>query len=183
VGKNVEIKARVADVEALRETILRLVPQQARPVLIQTDTYFKIDRGRLKLRENSGADGRCELISYSRPVTPMPCLSQYDIFPVKNPEVVKQELSESLGIRSVVRKAREVYLYENVRIHLDVVDGLGAFLELEAVIPAGTTEQSGEKMVNELLSALRIESESLVDVSYCDLVERLGMSDQPRVTP
>jgi predicted adenylyl cyclase CyaB len=178
--RNVEIKARIDDLDNTRKAVRELVSGAAPQITMQTDTYFKYDRGRMKLRETRGSSPVCELIVYERPDTPHPCISRYDIFPVNDSEAMICDLSQSLGVVSVVRKVRELYFYRNVRIHLDQVDGLGSFLELEAVVPAGQFPQAGEELVNELLSVLRIDSARLVEGSYSDMVEQLNL---PRLRP
>jgi predicted adenylyl cyclase CyaB len=174
MSRNVEVKARVRDPGEMRHAIYGIVGNGAPQVLEQTDTYFDFRRGRLKLREIDGTNRHAELIFYSRPDSLLPCVSDYEIFNVANPEALKLALSKAHGVKSVVRKVREVYLFGDVRIHLDEVDGLGTFLEFEAVLADDASECVGEKSVNELLSALNIDHGSLVEGSYGDLAEQSG---------
>lgn len=174
MSRNVEIKARVGEPRSLRSAVRSIAGNEPPQVLLQTDTYFAFSRGRLKIREIDGADPRVELIFYSRPDSDLPTISEYEVFRVENAEALKSALSKAHGVRSVVRKVREVYLLGDVRIHLDDVQGLGSFLEIEVVLSPDTTRYVGEKKVNELLAALHIEQESLVECSYCDLLEAAG---------
>src|SRR5258705_8041552 len=131
--RNIEIKARVADLSALRAMALAHGARE-HAIEEQTDRYYALDGGRrLKLRTIAG--GRAELIEYERPESTGVRASDYTIKPVRDGAagVCVVPKGEPLV---VVRKRREVLLWDNVRIHLDVVDGLGAFLELEAVLDA-----------------------------------------------
>jgi predicted adenylyl cyclase CyaB len=131
----------------------------------QVDTYFKTASGRFKLREStlSGA----QLVPYQRPDAPQARRSDYVVIPLLEPERTKELLAELLGVHRVVRKAREIGLFENVRIHLDRVEGLGDFIELEAVWDgdgAGEAEQA--RKVAFLRERLAIRDEDLVAASY-----------------
>jgi len=136
--RNLELKLRVQDLATLREACLRL----AEPVGVfgQSDTYFHAPHGRLKLRETTRADGvrdatpTATLIAYRRPDSGDVRASDYHLVPVADPALLKSALSQALGVRGEVRKRREVLMHHNVRIHLDEVEGLGTFVELEAVI-------------------------------------------------
>jgi predicted adenylyl cyclase CyaB len=83
-------------------------------------------------------------------------------------------LTDALGVLTVVDKRRTVFLYQNVRIHLDRVEGLGMFLEFEAVMPEGTPDEEGELLVRELMAEFSIREEDLIQVSYSDLLEGAG---------
>jgi predicted adenylyl cyclase CyaB len=161
---NLEIKARCADLDAARERA-RSVATRRLGVDRQTDTYFVTQRGRLKLRESSLSGG--QLVPYLRPDQLGPKRAQFRVIPVEEPESVKALLTEILGVHRVVRKVREILLYENVRIHLDGVEGLGSFVELEAVYDgAPESLPVQEEKLRFLMSRLGIREEDLVDVSY-----------------
>jgi predicted adenylyl cyclase CyaB len=161
---NLEIKARCADLDVARERA-RSVATRRLGVDRQTDTYFVTQRGRLKLRESSLSGG--QLIPYLRPDQLGPKRAQFRVIPVEEPESVKALLTEILGVHRVVRKVREIWLYENVRIHLDEVEGLGSFVELEAVYDgAPESLPAQESKVRFLMDQLGIREEDLVDVSY-----------------
>ena len=165
---NLEVKARCADLDRVRERA-RAVATGHLGIDRQTDTYFVTKRGRLKLRESSLSGG--ELIPYLRPDQRDPKRSRFRVIAVEEPESVKALLTEILGVHRVVRKVREIFLHENVRIHLDEVEGLGSFVELEAVYdgsPDSLTAQ--QRKVGFLMDRLGIGEEDLVDVSYEGLV-------------
>ena len=137
---NIELKARVADLEIARKTAERLATSYL-GVQEQTDTYFHCPQGRLKLREivdygpqpNSGTNSArvkrscTELISYDRLDEYEAKESFYQRVEITDPARVC-ELKSQMGTRAVVFKRREVFLYHNVRIHLDEVANLGTFL-------------------------------------------------------
>ena len=132
MGENVEIKARV---EADQFAILRRRAAEmatGEPVALhQTDTFFQSRTGRLKLREF--ADGSAELIFYERPDCEGPKTSTYVRSECQMPSTMKEALSQSNGVLGVVKKNREVFFVGQTRVHLDLVEGLGTFLELEVV--------------------------------------------------
>lgn len=165
--RNVEIKARVSDFVESGRTAFEIAGG-APQVLNQVDTYFNVSRGRFKLREDE--DG-CEIIYYERPDSKGPKRCDYNRFPVESPEGLKRILTSALGVRAVVRKQRLVYIHDNVRIHLDTVDGLGHFLELEAVAQEDTSMSGCGARVKDLLSKFKVRKSDLLEGSYCDLLE------------
>ncbi len=165
---NIEIKARCADLDAVRRRALRLATQRL-GVDRQVDTYFATRSGRLKLRESSLSGG--QLVPYLRNDVAGPRRSDYRVIPVADAEGLKALLAEILGVECVVEKEREILLHENVRIHLDRVQGLGSFVELEAVFdgsPAAEAEQ--RRRVEQLMAQLGVREEDLVPLSYENLV-------------
>ncbi len=134
----------------------------------QTDTYFRVASGRLKLRERSG--GSSELIFYERAERAAKRVSDYFLYRVEDAGSLKRFLARALGVRVVVAKRRAVYLYENARIHLDAVRGLGQFAEIEVIIDRG--ERQARELMEELLRELRIETKDLIRASYADLLSR-----------
>jgi len=167
---NFELKARCADLAATRERARALATRWL-GVDEQVDTYFRVRAGRLKLRESSLSGA--QLVPYLRPDAPRARRSDYVVIPVPEPERTKALLSELLGVHRVVRKRREIALYQNVRIHLDRVEGLGDFVELEAVWDGS---DSGEAEQREKVAFLRerlgIRDEHLVALSYEGLLGR-----------
>ena len=143
-------------------------------MLVQRDTYFHAVQGRLKLREAPGEVA--ELISYARADRTEARVSSYRVVPVMDPEALAHALADALGVRAVVEKERRLLLYENVRIHLDRVAGLGDFVELEAVVtgPGGPAAEQGK--VDELRRALDITDDRLVARGYADMLERRGIA-------
>lgn len=166
---NLEIKARCPDLAAARERV-RAVATRWVGAEHQVDTYFRTRSGRLKLRESSRSGG--QLVPYRRPDQPGPKRSDYQVIPVADPQALKALLAELLGVHRVVRKEREIGLYENVRIHLDRVEGLGSFVELEAVFDGAPGAEAHEQAkVRFLMGVLGVEQRDLVAASYEGLLE------------
>ncbi len=167
MGRNVEIKAWARDFERQRLRAEALASGSAEH-LVQDDTFFNVPAGRLKLRELG--DGSAELIQYDRDDSPGPKESRYVVFRTTDPRGLKEVLTRALGIRAVVRKRRTVYFFGKTRIHLDQVEGLGSFIELEAVLDAGQDIQYGNAVAAEMMLKLEIEKEDLVAGAYVDLI-------------
>ena len=163
--RNIEIKARLSDLAAARRTAEGLATERL-GVQVQVDTYFHCPHGRLKLREIVGQ--RAELVYYERPDQPAPKGSDYQLVPVPDPAALTAALTAALGVRSVVRKRREIFLHHNVRIHLDEVDGLGVFLEFEAVLGPGIDDRAGQGRLDELVRRFNIAADALLSGSYGD---------------
>jgi predicted adenylyl cyclase CyaB len=166
---NLEIKARCRDLAAARSAAQRVATRYV-GIDKQVDTYFRAREGRLKLRESSLDGG--QLVPYLRPDTPGPKCADYQVIPVEDAAGLKLLMTRILGVHRVVLKEREILLYENVRIHLDRVEGLGEFVELEAVFdgsPAAEVEQ--RRVVDFLMEALGIDAGDLLAGSYEGLVD------------
>jgi predicted adenylyl cyclase CyaB len=166
VAHNVEIKARARDFEKqrMRAQALSSAPPE---YLVQEDTFFNVPAGRLKLRKL--ADGTAELIQYDREDSRGPRESRYIVLRTADPESLKQVLAKGLGIRAVVRKKRTVYFFDKTRIHLDEVEGLGSFIELEVVLGPDDGIPTGSAVAEDLMLKLGIEKEDLVAGAYVDL--------------
>lgn len=169
MANNIEIKARLTDPDGTRARAEQLSGGAA-TLIEQEDTFFPAPRGRLKLR--CFGDGRGELIAYSRPDVPGPKRSEYHIHPTANPGSLLRVLEDSLGIRGVVKKRRSLYLVGDTRIHVDEVDGLGHFLELEVVLQPGQTAEEGRAIAESLMAELGVRPEDLLEGAYIDLLER-----------
>jgi len=167
--RNVEIKARAADPAALRARAERLSGGPP-AVLQQDDTFFHCRHGRLKLRVPAGAEA--ELIYYDRPDALEPSQCRYVVCPCPDPGLLREALSGALGIRGRVRKTRSLYLVGNTRIHLDEVDRLGTFVELEVVLSEGQTSAEGERTAREITDALGIDRGDLLEGADIDLPDR-----------
>jgi adenylate cyclase, class 2 len=177
-GRNVELKARCADVEVIEA---RALAAGAEPtaVLHQRDTYFAAPHGRLKLRVERrepwpgrvGIDDlTAELIHYHRADEAVARESAYELLAVDDPATVRATLDERLGTTVDVLKTRGLLLWEGVRIHLDDVDGLGTFVELEAVVgPAGDAEACAAKVAH-LRTVLGIEDADVESDGYAALL-------------
>lgn len=176
MNRNVEIKARVAS----RETIERRVRDLADggPVtLMQEDTFFVCAPGRLKLRKLSATEG--ELIYYERSDSAEPKESRYAISRTPDPDGLARTLSLALGVRGVVRKSRTLYLVGPTRIHLDSVERLGDFVELEVVLRPDQSASDGAAIARDLMARLGISRDLLVHEAYIDLLEALETGSGP----
>jgi homotetrameric cytidine deaminase len=164
---NIELKARDVDPAATAERCVALGAAD-QGVLEQRDTYFRARHGRLKLREDPARGS--ELIAYRRPDDAEATESAYSLVPVADPAELREALDATLGTSVVVTKRRRLFRWEGVRIHLDDVDGLGRFIEFEAVLPdAGDTDEARAKVAR-LRAELEIADEALVSVGYSDLL-------------
>jgi adenylate cyclase, class 2 len=147
--------------------VCRDLGAERRGLLVQRDTYFRTTRGRLKLREEEGAAPH--LIAYERPDRAGQRQSEYRIVEVERPEELKLALAAALGVEVVVSKLRHLFLWDGVRIHLDEVDGLGEFIEFEAVASSGSDLSRERAQVARLREAFNLDESDLIGESYCDL--------------
>jgi homotetrameric cytidine deaminase len=161
--RNVELKALDPD-PARSLAVCRELGAEDRGVLRQRDTYFRTRSGRLKLREEE--PGGAVLIQYDRPDSPEARESRYRLTRVDDPEDLRASLDAALGTLVVVEKERRLLLWDGVRIHLDTVEGLGSFVELEGVAPPESDLAAERKKVAYLQEELGI-GEVLTD-SYSD---------------
>jgi len=168
--RNVEIKARVADLAAV-EAKARAIATQGPEEIFQDDTFFPCDRGRLKLRDFG--DGRGQLIHYARADEAGPKLSDYSIAPTADPASLRETLARASGVAGRVVKRRRLYLVDRTRVHLDVVEGLGAFVELEVVLRDTEAPEEGMAVARKLLDQLGIAQDQLVTGAYLDLLKRV----------
>jgi adenylate cyclase class IV len=139
----------------------------------QIDTYFAVPRGRLKLRQIAGPGevGSAELIGYARPDVAGARWSAYDLVPVAPDDVpaLKRALAATVGIRAVVTKEREVGVLRRTRVHLDNVEGLGCFVELETVVAAGDDEAGAAGELADVAALLGLEGLEPIAGSYAEL--------------
>jgi homotetrameric cytidine deaminase len=163
--RNVELKARDADPRRTLERALALGASDE-GALRQRDTYFRPARGRLKLREEE--PGAAHLVAYTRPDGEAARTSEYRLAPVADADAAREALDAALGTLVVVDKRRRLLLWEGVRIHLDEVEGLGAFVELEAVAEAESDLTREHELVARLTDELGLGER--VAVSYSDLL-------------
>lgn len=170
---NVEIKARIPSIEALLPRARALPDVSAPPEhIFQDDTFFGAPSGRLKLRVFG--DGTGELIAYERPDAEGPKVSDYAIAKVADPAALREVLARACGVRGRVIKDRTLVLAGQTRIHLDRVEGLGAFLELEVVLRDGQSAADGTAIARGLLAALGVPDDALVRGAYLDLLAARG---------
>lgn len=170
---NIEIKARLCDRQ--RTDRLAAAAADAGPILLrQVDTFFACPVGRLKLREFADRNRPAELIYYRRPDREGPKASDYAIHRTGDPAGLRALLAASLGEIGRVRKTRTLWMAGRTRIHLDEVEGLGHFLELEVVLSEGDSHADGEAEARNLMTALEITDADLVDRAYVDLLADAG---------
>jgi adenylate cyclase class IV len=173
---NVEIKARIPSVDALLPVARSLGDDEHPQRIHQDDTFFAVPHGRLKLRVFG--DGSGELIHYHRADAHGPKLSDYVLAPVPEPESLREALTRACGLLGRVRKSRILVLVGPTRIHLDRVEGLGDFLELEVVLADGQPEAEGTAIAQALMARLGVQPEQLVSGAYLDLL-RAQAGDAP----
>jgi adenylate cyclase class 2 len=165
--RNIELKARCPDPSFVRRALELLDARHAR-TMMQLDTYFPVPQGRLKLREIDSA--AAELIWYDRPDTTEFKSSLYHVVPVPDPALLKATLTAANGLRGQVRKTRELWLFHNVRVHLDTVDHLGDFIEFEAVMRDEISDEPSQARLHQLKTALQIHASDIECASYSDLL-------------
>jgi predicted adenylyl cyclase CyaB len=165
--RNLELKARCAGLHAAAARMRQLAARDG-GLEVQTDTYFCVPSRRLKLREIAGQSAA--LIGYARPDQTGARLSNYHLVPVMDAAALKALLSDVLGVRGVVAKRRHIYLWHNVRIHLDEVAGLGSFIEFEAVLTCPADEAAAPAQLDELCHLLGIAPVDHLAPSYADLL-------------
>jgi predicted adenylyl cyclase CyaB len=164
---NVEIKAKCTGHEKIIEKLKEL---NARYIGCdkQTDTYFKCSHGRLKLREGNIENA---LIQYYRPDEECPKRSDITLYKTSNDPNLKSALTKALGVLIEVKKEREIFFVDNVKIHLDKIDSLGSFVEIEAIDESGKIgEDHLRDQCEELIRIFEIKSEDLIECSYSDML-------------
>lgn len=139
-------------------------------LLVQDDSFFDCAHGRLKLRQFD--DGSAELIHYERPDGTTPRLSDYVRCGVADAHALREALTRALGLIGRVRKRRWLLLVGQTRIHLDTVEGLGDFAELEVVLRDEQTLQEGIAIAEQVLAALGLADAPRVAGAYLDLLAR-----------
>lgn len=164
---NVEIKARCNNASSIRKYLLDN-NADFKGVDEQTDTYFNVQHGRLKLREGNIENN---LIFYERTNQTGPKNSHFNLVKVEDAKGLKEALQKSIGIKVVVQKRREIYYIANVKFHIDEVPGLGSFVEIEAGnILADLSQQQLNEQCNFYLQEFGINEEDLMAVSYSDML-------------
>lgn len=170
--QNLELKAELRDPLVARAALARLSASHIADIH-HTDTCFRVPHGRLKRRETTGEEGaETEYIFYHRRDEPGPRISQFSIYDLPTAR-------ERFGLVDpppwvVVRKRRQTFMYRNVRIHLDEVDGLGTFLELEALVSAAHPLDRCRETLAQVRQAVQPALGELIAVSYADLLATAG---------
>jgi len=166
---NIEIKARVHDFNRLQRKAEQLSETPCQ-VISQEDTFFICPRGRIKLRELGPQRG--QLVYYQREDVSGPKHSEYKIFDTDDPAGLKKLLSEAFGVRGVIKKIRYLYMVGQTRIHLDDVDELGKFMELEVVLQPDQTDAEGQAIAENFMQKLDIKEGDLINTAYMDMMEK-----------
>lgn len=164
--RNIEIKARYSDFEHARNCVQQTGGNHHK-TMHQTDVYFRVAKGRLKLRYLEKTAGY--LVYYERDDNPEPRESKYYIYDTKTPAALEQLLSAAHGILARVHKKRELHLIDNVRVHLDEVEDLGQFIEFEAVLDSERQTDAEIAKIEAFIDRFRIDRKSLLSKSYLDL--------------
>lgn len=166
---NIEIKTILRNRAAV-ESIVADLSDSGPETIQQEDFFFNCDRARLKLR--IFAPDRGELIRYERADVADVRGSHYLIARTSDPQNLLEILTATLGKSGVVKKKRTLYTIGQTRVHLDEVDGLGDFLELEVVLRSGQSELEGNKIATVLLAEFGIGPEQHIAEAYVDLLAR-----------
>ncbi len=169
MARNIEIKAQIDNIESLLSLAAEIADEGPIEIL-QDDTFFSCPNGRLKLRAFSEHKG--ELIFYQRPDSSGPKESFYLISPTASPDTLRKALSLAYGECGRVRKHRTLFLVGRTRVHLDRVEGLGHFLELEVVLAQDEPSEAGISIAHKLLEKLTVSDQQLVEGAYVDLLEK-----------
>ncbi|RZI40797.1 CYTH domain-containing protein [Herbaspirillum sp. HC18] len=169
MARNIEIKARIESVADLAEKAA-VIATEAPCEIQQDDTFFKCDAGRLKLREFANGSG--QLIFYRRADKQGPKESFYVLSETNSPNSLREALSLAYGILGRVRKHRLLYMVGRTRVHLDKVDGLGQFMELEVVLEDSESTDIGMQEAASLMHRLGIQDSQLIEGAYFDLLTK-----------
>lgn len=167
--RNIEIKAKIARIDTLLPKAAAIANQG--PIEIaQDDTFFRCESGRLKLRTLSPSAG--QLIFYRRANRQGPKESFYHVTPTSEPDNLRETLSLACGQIGRVRKTRTLFLAGRTRIHLDLVEGLGHFLELEVVLEDDELLEAGIQEAHDIMAHLGVEPSQLIEGAYMDLLAK-----------
>jgi adenylate cyclase, class 2 len=164
---NVEIKAWCSDPSIVRN-YLHSRDADFKGTDDQTDTYFNVSNGRLKMREGNIENN---LIFYERHNQSGPKNSKFNLVRIEDAKGLKEVLTKSNGVKVIVRKRREIYFIGNVKFHIDEVPGLGSFVEIEAGnISADLSQGELKAQCDFYMKELRVKTEDLIDISYSDML-------------
>ncbi len=169
MARNVEIKARIASISSVLPLAAKIADQGPFEIS-QDDTFFACAQGRIKLRVLAENDG--QLIFYQRADSAGPKESFYVLSPTQEPDSLRETLTLAYGAVGRVRKQRTLFLAGRTRIHLDRVEGLGEFLELEVVLAEGEPLEAGLDEARALMKRLGVQPGQLLEGAYVDLLAR-----------
>lgn len=168
---NIEIKAHCRHPEQVRR-VLQEAGAVFRGTDEQTDVYFRVPKGRLKLRQGTIENA---LIFYERQDQAGPKRSDVFLYPAAESGLLREVLEKTLGILTIVRKRREIYFLGNIKFHLDRVEGLGDFAEIEVMDMEGSGDCEGlQRQCEEFMKRFGIEREDLLERSYSDMLLEKG---------
>jgi adenylate cyclase class 2 len=166
--KNFEFKASIKNIDYYEKMLIELNPI-FKGLDNQTDTYFNVNHGRLKLREGNIENA---LIHYERKNIKGSKASKVILYKHTPDIALKQILSLHLGIKIVVKKQRKIYFVDNVKIHFDQLDKLGDFLEVEAIdIDGNLSEEDLKKQCDFYFNFFKLKKEDLMKLSYSDMLK------------
>jgi predicted adenylyl cyclase CyaB len=163
--QNLELKARISSMSEAIHTA-RSLRMRFKGILRQRDIYYCVPQGRLKLRIVNA--GKAEMIYYNRPNKKGRRYSDYHILPVTNPKLANNLFKAALGQRVVINKKRRLFLYKNARIHIDIVQGLGGFIEFEVLVNHGKSQ--AQLLMKRLSENFKIKNPATIGTSYSDLL-------------
>lgn len=164
---NLELKAKIKSTSTFSQ-IAQQIGAKYNTTMLQEDIYFYSTKGRLKLRSING--DKAELIFYERDENTNSRLSEYQIYPVADKDLMKKILQLAYGIRVVVKKQRILFIYKNSRIHIDKVDKLGDFIEFEVIL--GKPDNDGQELMKFLIDKFSDQFLYIIQDSYSDLLEK-----------
>jgi adenylate cyclase class IV len=169
--RNIEIKARIDSVEAMLAQARALADGPAE-CIDQDDTFFRVPMGRLKLREF--ADGSAELIHYHRGDGLEARPSDYVRVPVADAAALREALARGCGMLGRVRKHRLLLRLGQTRLHLDRVEGLGDFVELEVVLRDGQSDDEGRAIAEGWMQRLGLQHAPRLGGAYMDMLRAVA---------
>lgn len=176
--RNIELKATDVDPSRSLE-ICQALGASDQGVLWQRDSYFNVRAGGLKLREQD--PGQPQLIQFERADEPQQRESRYRIIDIGDAEVLLAALGTAIGVTATVTKRRHLFVWQNVRIHLDEVEHLGTYIELEAVAPADSDLRTEHQLIQQLRSAFSITDDRLQSAGYAK--QLATQPDEDRAMP
>jgi predicted adenylyl cyclase CyaB len=169
--RNIEIKARIDSVESLLP-LAAAIANEGPSEILQDDTFFTCENGRMKLRAFSENEG--VLIFYQRSNQQGPKESFYVCSPTSSPETLREALTHAYGQAGRVQKHRTLFIIGRTRVHLDRVKNLGHFLELEVALQEGELAEAGVQEAHNLMAELGVQPSQLVEGAYVDLLAQAG---------
>lgn len=164
---NIEIKARTNKTAQIRQFLMENGADHL-GLDLQTDTYFNVSAGRLKLRQGNIENS---LIFYNREDLSGPKQSDFDLAEIENGDAIRSILTKAIGVRIIIQKNREIFYIENVKFHLDSLEGLGNFVEIEATNKNTTLDvERLREQCSFYMDKFGINQEDLIPVSYSDML-------------